>query len=446
MQARILFLSSAMLLSVPLVAQVEPSASGGGSAPTTNDDEAMTLPPQVSGSFYPSEVGDLQRQNLLSIGLIFITSYDDNVLTGETARAVGAESFSILPTVSLSTLTGRANGILSYSPGFQFYHPTSDLNHVTQNLLASFSYRMSPRTSVGVSDSFSQNSTVFSQPYTFAGTTISGSGEQMGPVVLLPYANQLSDTTDAHIGYQISRTAMIGASGSFGIFDLSNDAQGQGLYNSASAGGSVYYDRRLGRSQYFGVNYRYEKTDTNPIASTTVSQYGTVFYTFYPSRSFSLSVSGGPEYTTTTAHGIAEIDTWAPSIVASGGWHNLRTNLAVSYARSVSTGWGLLGSFKSDNASLSGQREFTRKFIGGISGNYSNTRNETPVLANYNANGHLLLGRVGLTYRLAERFDVVGEYVRLHEDYGGIAVIAHNPDDDRVSVTFNYRFSRPLGR
>jgi hypothetical protein len=40
----------------------------------------------------------------------------------------------------------------------------------------------------------------------------------------------------------------------------------------------------------------------------------------------------------------------------------------------------------------------------------------------------------------------IAEYDRLHESYGNIPAIAANPDIDRVSISLNYQFTRPLGR
>lgn len=441
MLERISILIAALVLSVPLVAQVEPSATGG----TAENDEAMTLPPQVSGSFYPSSVGDQQRANLLTIGLIVTAAYDDNVLAGESTRPVSAESYTVWPTITLSTSTTRTHGSLAYSPGFRFYDPTSELNNVTQSATADFQYRLTPRTTLGLEDVFQQNSTVFSQPYTVAGATVSGSGESTSPIVILPYAGQVSDTTSARIAYQFSRAAMIGASGTFTTFNFSNKAQAQGLYDSNSGGGTVFYDRRLSAAQYMGVSYRYSISESSPFPSTTENHYGSVFYTIYPAKSFSLSFNGGPEYSTTTARGIAAIHTWVPNIGASAGWHTMRTNLALSYSRSITTGWGVLGAFTADTASLTAEYEFTRKLVGSISGNYANSKDTTPVITTYYANGHSLFGRTALEYRLGEHLSADAEYMHLHQNYG-IAGIANNPDDNRGSVSLNYRFLKPLGQ
>ena len=170
---RILFSLAVLVGSMPLWCQVEPSATGGSGA--ADDDSLMTLPPAISGSFYPSEVGSQERENLLSGGLLFTAAYDDNVLAGEGTGTIGAESYTILPNIEISTSTSRLRGSLNYSPGFMFFHPTTYLNQVTQDADADFQYRWTPHTTVAVQEVFRQNSTVFSEPYTLSGATISGS-------------------------------------------------------------------------------------------------------------------------------------------------------------------------------------------------------------------------------------------------------------------------------
>ena len=295
---RILFSLAVLVGSMPLWCQVEPSATGGSGA--TDDDSLMTLPPAISGSFYPSEVGSQERENLLSGGVLFTAAYDDNVLAGEGTGTIGAESYSILPNIEISTSTSRLRGSLNYSPGFMFFHPTTYLNQVTQNADADFQFRWTPHTTVAVQEVFRQNSTVFSEPYTLSGATISGSGGSGYPIVIAPYAGQISDSTSAHVGYQFSRSSMISASGNYSSFNFSNSTASQGLYNSHGGGGSGSYSRRFGRMQYLGLSYRYAISETTPYPSTTESQFATVFYSVRLSNSFSLSASGGPEYTTTS--------------------------------------------------------------------------------------------------------------------------------------------------
>ena len=183
-----------------------------------------------------------------------------------------------------------------------FYHPTTYLNQVTQNADADFRYRWTPHTTVSVQEVFRQNSTVFSEPYTFSGATISGSGGSGYPIVIAPYAGQISDSTSAHVGYQFSRSSMISTSGNYSSFNFSDSTASQGLYNSHGGGGSGSYSRRFGRMQYLRSSWVWIFRDN----SKPFDNRKPICYCFLQrplSNSFSLSASGGPEYTTTSVTG-----------------------------------------------------------------------------------------------------------------------------------------------
>ena len=297
--------------SIPLWCQVEPSASGGSGS--SDDDAPMALPPAIGGSFYPSEVGSQERENSLSGGLLFAAAYNDNVLAGEAIKPIAAESYNIVPNIALSTRTARLGGSLRYSPGFIFFHPTTELNDVTQNAAADFSVSLDAayvpwRTGVLSAEFNGLQRAVYRR-----GATISGSATPASPLVIIPYGGQIMDSTTGHVGYQFSRRSMISASGSFSSFHFSGTAISEGLNNSIGGGGGGSYSRRLTRTQYLGLSYRYSASTTNPYASTTDSHTGSVFYSIDLGKAFSLSVSGGPEYSTTAAPGITPIHTWAPS-------------------------------------------------------------------------------------------------------------------------------------
>lgn len=444
MLSRICSVLILLLVSTPLWCQVEPSASGGEGA--TDDDSLMPLSPEVSGSFFPSSVGSQSRSNTLSGEMIFIAAYYDNLVTGGTAKPVSGESYSIFPTIRLDQTTSRTHGSLSYSPGFSFYEPVTAFNQVNQNAHADFQYRLTPRITLSAQDVFEQNSSVFSQPYIYAGSTISASNEISSPVLIVPFLGQVVNSVSATVGYQFSRSAMIGGSGSYSIFDFSDNTQETGLYNSGTAGGSAFFSRRLTKNQFIGVRYGYYRTVTNPVAATTQTQSGSIFYTVSLPKRFFLSLSGGPEYSVTTLIGAPSSNTWGPGGGASLSWQRTRTNLAASYSRSIISGQGFLGTYTVDGVNLTAQYLLTRRLTTGLSGSYSNAKNATPLLSPGNATGHTLFGRASLEYAISEHMRVVGEYSRIHQSYGGIAEIANDPNADRVSVSLNYQFMRPLGR
>src|ERR1017187_8576925 len=168
-----------LLGTIPVWAQVQPAATGGGL-----DDERMQMPAPVSGETYPMTGTDEVRTNFLAMGVNFNTSYDDNVVENVSSKPVGDETYSISPTISLDELTTRQHRMFAYSAGFLFYEPTSALNSVQQSASARFQYRTSPRTTFTLSDGFQQSSNPFNQASSILGEPISGSPQPSNAVVI----------------------------------------------------------------------------------------------------------------------------------------------------------------------------------------------------------------------------------------------------------------------
>jgi hypothetical protein len=442
-----------LLITAPLWGQVEPSASGGSS--TQDDDSMMPLTPEVSGSFFPTE-GTSGRSNYLSGGVTFGAAYDDNLFTGPAGKPESAETYSIWPTIIYQQKTTRTGASFIYSPGFTFYEPITSDNSFTQNAAANFEYRLTQRATVTFQDVFEQNSSALAQPYNLAGATVSGTGQSATPFVIVPFASQVLDSTQAGLDYQYGRNGLIGGSGSYSIFHYPNLNQEPGLYNSSSEGGSGFYSRRLTPRQFLGASYRYSTSTTDGVSTPTTSgvststnsQTGSVIYTAFIAHQYTISISGGPEYstTTTTFPGFAPVHTWSPSGNASLAWQRTHLGAALTYSRAETSGQGLLGTYRADSATATFHWQMRPKWTSAVTASYANIKDSTPTIAFTSPNGHTIFGSTSLQYKISEHMTAIAEYDRLHESYGNIPAIAANPDIDRVSISLNYQFTRPLGR
>lgn len=239
---------------------------------------------------------------------------------------------------------------------------------------------------------------------------------------------------------------MIGGGGSFSVFRFSNATQDQGLYDSESYGGSGFYSRRFGSGHYLGVKYGYWRSTSDAYSTTTQSQSGSLFYSLSLGHAFSFSIAGGANYVTDSSQGYPTSNTWAPTGSASFGWQGRRTHAEATYARAVSTGWGFVGAYKTDTVGLSIGRQLGRRLNGAIAGNYADVQNLAVSATSSTQQGHQLFGRALLTYTLTEHMTVSADYTRVHQNYSGISEFATNPNADRVAVSLNYQFRRPLGR
>ncbi len=439
-----LLMCLAVLWALPSWSQVEPSANGG---PFSMDyDTAMMTPPPVSGDHFPTNVGSEARSNYLRGGIIFTADYNDNLMQLDSTRSVSDETYSILPSVSLSRNTSRQIETLDYTTGFRIYQHTSALNNLSQTGGAHYRYRISPYIALDVQDYFNQNSNAFNQSNPYSGGGVSGSTQSPSSVLIAPYQDQITNETSGGLNYQFAKDAMIGGRGNFGFVHYPKAGDSTGLYNSKTSQGSGFYSRRLSRGQYIGGIYQYSNTVTDPVETHTTTNGFNVFYTIFVSRTVSLSVMGGPQHYTSLQPPFPESSAWAPNVTGSVGWQTPRTNLAATYTRAVTGGGGLLGTFKSDTASASAQWEMTRTWSSGVGFDYSKRTSATPIFTVANEGGRSISGTISVRHRLTERLSAHAGYSHFNQSYGGISSLSQFPDSNRVFLSIAYNFTRPLGR
>jgi hypothetical protein len=426
-------------------AQVEPSATGNGGA--ASDESGMMTPPPVSGMSYANTSSSDARSNYLNANVTISPAYINNVLPGAGSSPVGDFTYSILPSISFDRSAPRRMEQFSYSPSFNFYQKTTSLDSIDQNASAAFEYRFNPEVALSLGDNFSRISNVFDSSYVFS-DSVTGSTLTPTPTVIAPFAQQMINIVNGVLSYQFGLNAMIGGGGSYTKFDFPNPADAAGLYNSNESGAEVFYNRRLSRAQYVGLDYNYGRILANPSNGAVETQVHTLrpFYTLYINRACSLSVSAGVDRTDATAPQAPESISWSPSVVASAGWQGSRGNIAGSYAHTVTSGGGLLGVYKSNEMSVSGGWRLARTWTGDISANYTSINSVTPLTVSSLTGGHTITVGGSVQHPIGERFSTSLQYQYLHENYGSIASIAADPDSNRVSFTFTYQFRKALGR
>ena len=435
---------AAIIVTTPVLAQVEPGATGG--AATDNDTQMMT-PAPVSGEAYPTTFSSNARSNYLSLGVSANGAYVNNVLPGSTTTPVNDATFSIAPTLTLSRSTPRQHTDLSYSPSFLLYEPTTALNTINQGGSVAVAYRFSEQVSVSLEDYFYRTSNVFDQSYTFSNGGIAGSTQAPTTTVIAPFATQLANTVHGILSYQFGRDGMVGGGGSYSITNFPNPANSSGLSNSNATGASAFYNRRLSRAQYFGLEYEYGHITTNGLNSqSTIDTHSLLpFYTRYLTRAISFSVVAGIEHTDVTLTQSPETQSWSPSVEASMGWRSSRVAFAANYAHTITSGGGLLGAFNSNGGGGTFTCRLTSNWSGAASANFVRTSDVSPQTVAY-AGGTTITGQASLSRAIGEHFNVEFGYQRLHQDYSGLAVISHNPDSDEGFGRISYQFRKPLGR
>jgi hypothetical protein len=435
-----------LLSAVPLWSQEDANATPSESS-TSADDTRMVTPPPVSGAAYPTETISESRSNYLLGGLTFNSTYTDNLLGGGAAKPVSDISYSVWPSIDLNQVTPRLHTDLTYSPGFTFYQHTSSYNQANQNVGIDFRYRLTQHVTLSIVDSLHKYSNVFNQPDLLTATPVSGFAQSPTVAVIAPLANQLNNTGNVQLTYQFSRDAMVGANGTFTNLNYANTASADGLYDSASRGGSAFYSYRLAKRHYLGAAYQYQQILAYPTGGQTQIQTQTAFafYTVYLKPTLSVSISGGPQHWDIVQPSPAPHN-WSPAATASVGWQARYTVLSGSYSRMVSGGGGLAGAYHTDLAAGSFRQLLTRNWNAGVTAGYSLYQGLDPLLSFFNIGGHTVTGSASVQRRIGEHFQAELGYTRLHQGYGDIAAVSAFPNVNREWVSISYQFARPLGR
>lgn len=433
---------------IPAWSQVETTDTGNEAATNSDAGAQMLTPPPVSGESYPTAYAGAERSNYLRGGLTFNTTHTDNALFGLTSNPVSDISYSVWPTIALDKRTSRLHFEATYSPGFTIYQKTTSRNSANQSVNLDFEYRLSPHVTLSLRDTFSKTSDVFSQPDLLTATPVPGSAQAPAIAVIAPLADQLSNAGNGTLTYQFSRSSMVGIGGNVTNLHYPDPSQVPGLFDSNSTGGSAFYSYRLSKKQYMGAQYRYERILAYPTGGQYETQTHTVylFYTIYLKPTLSLSFSGGPQYADVPQPPLPNLRSWSPAASASFGWQAHHTNIAGSYSRLISGGGGLIGAFHSNTANASVSQQLARSWNVGATAVYSMYTNVTPFFILSGSGGHTVSGSASLRHTFGEHLNASLGYTRLHQGYGGIALISNAPDTNNEWVSISYIFARPIGR
>jgi hypothetical protein len=444
MLARICF-ALLLVACVPAWCQEDASKVEIGSA--SDQDAPMLVPPPVSVMAYSTTFKGETESNILSGGLGFTTAWSSNVAWG--TQPVSDVIYSLFPTLALDKTTYRSHLVLDYAPGFTFYQRTTSLNQETQNASMKFEYQLTPNLIANIHEGFLKTSNPFDQPNPLAATPVTGALPTAGIAIIAPAADLLNNSTGAQLTYQMGADSMIGGGGNYNTLNYLSSDQSAGLYDSRSAGGSLFYSRRFHGKDYFGVSYQYQNSlSFQQSAPSTETQTQTVFlfFTMFLKPSLSISFSGGPQHYSSVQALLPAAASWQPMTMVSMNWQGERTAFSASYARTVSGGGGLNGTYHSNNAGAAFSWRVSRNWTTGVSAGFSNYEDLTPNFVLSSPGGHTLSGTVSAQRTLGEHANIQFGYNWAQQNYPNILTVSSTPNINRVFATINFTFSKPLQR
>jgi len=437
-----------LFLSTTMLSQEDANVREADTGP--DDAAPLQAPPPVSGSAYATSFTSETESNYLRGGLTIGGAYSNNIARSGASNPIAGGSFSLWPTIALDKNTSRGHYLVNYSPGFTFYPSTSALNQGSQIVAADLQYRLSPNSTVNVQESFQKTSNIFNQPNPLSATVVSGSAPTPIQAVVPPIGNQLSNSANVQLTYQLDECSMIGASGTFSSLHFSIPGEALGLSNSNSAAGSAFYSRRLHGKYSVGANYQFQAFDSyqpgTQSGTNTHTQTQTIFLflSILLRPTLTLSLSAGPQHVTTSQRPLPPETSWSPLTMASVNWQGSRTSLAASYSRIVSGAGGLNGAYHSNSVNASARWQMTRTWSGGIGGSYALYQTVNPLFVLASSGGHILTGTASIEHMIGEHLRASFGYSWVHQNYTGVTAISNLPNTSRGFVTISYTFSRPL--
>jgi predicted porin len=155
----------------------------------------------------------------------------------------------------------------------------------------------------------------------------------------------------------------------------------------------------------------------------------------------SISFFAGPQHSNNYGGGLIPVNSWSPTYGGSFGWQSGNTSLALSASRSISAGGGLQGAVRSANVNASVRRQLAKALSAQLSAFYSKNT-VLGALPQFSDGGHTTSGTVSLNRQVQENLDLTLAYTRLQQKYSNIATFSSAPNQNRVSISLSYQFTR----
>jgi hypothetical protein len=431
-----------------------------GDQPSSANSNTPWLPNAVNGevgrlAFVP----EMGRVNLLSAGVNFGSSYDDNTFSNN-ANPVGNLNFMVTPNISIQESRVRTLWGLAYTPGFAWNQRLSSRNETNHNLDFNFQYRITERLTTRIRDTFNDSTTSYDRIY--LNPVVPGGNllYQPNQSVVTPLAKRLSNLVDLDLLYQLGELTTIAVSGNFNKLHF-HDAENNGLVqliDSETGGGQVSLMKRLSGRHSIGVTYNFEKiASLAQIRDHTTTQSVLGFYTIDLKPHVTLSLFAGPDRTITNDRftfvlgpfliPVSTTDQrWLVDEGATFAWQGMRNSISANFIHHVSDGGGLVGAVQTYTVNAGVRRQFASRWTGDVGLSYGNN---DPLSSLYGNSFSAITASAGFQKSLGERLSVGLRYARSYQAFQNTARTfpgSTNSDHNQAYFTISYQFTHPLGR
>jgi hypothetical protein len=415
------------------------------------EDQPVSPPPLLNGQGpSPAFQSETVRTNYLLGGLSFTGASTDNVLLSST-HPESDFSYQVQPYISFSETTARTNWDVSLAAGLIAHQRLTTENQFAKSVVLDFTYRLSPKLSLKLSDAFMDTNALFSTSNLGTSGSSTGVVEQSNNTLLVPYSQRtVTNASLAELSYELSPSSSVGLRGGFSILEYpgsSPNAEFGSLYDTQTYLAEVFYNRHVSSSQWVGVTLRTQRFDTS-IANTETDSL-LLYYSLKISPNINLSFFAGPEYYDTRVSsdnvaptGLFQGHQWTSAEGATVSWQSERTSVAATYSRQLSDGGGLYQAVILESASASLRHQWGRGLELKLAFTYAanDPLLSSPVESGYNLHG--VSGLCELQERFNRNFLLRVGYARQRQEWPGSQGAA---TANLSWVSVSYSFSHLLG-
>jgi hypothetical protein len=460
-----------LILCIPnmAVAQGEPRQESEGVSSTSarpqntelpgaEQSPAVTQGPPTYGKAEKaglSYAGTPAPRNILLLGFSSGSSYDDNIFANNQNR-VGDVDFLFGPNLSLHR-DGRILALaLSYQPYFRIYRRVSEPNAVDQTLALDATYQATPRFSLRARGSAYYTTGLFQPSQNGDFVPGLGSPSSLNSTIYTPVTRELTWSSRGDATYLVRAHDSIGVFAGDSRLDFMGQVYSAGnLYNTEERQAGLLYEHRLSPHTTFGTNYLFEDIRFG-VDSRTLVHSVFLSYAQQVSRSVTLSVFGGPQYTRLHEIVILPFGPFRFQLpLFQVGWYwSLggtltkqlnETVVQLTAQRQVSNGGGFVGAVVGSSAVASIRRRLPWRWDATWSGSYA--RNTSVASGSYASEFQSETAGFSLARSLGESLSFSVGYNYLRQRGTGQLPYFASFDRNLYSAQLSYRFHQiSLGR
>jgi hypothetical protein len=381
--------------------------------------------------------------NSMDAGITIATMYTDNARLTETG-AISNTSFRFEPNIAFHRNTARTVLSLNAWGGLLVNQELPEQNQAAENATLGVTYRFTPYKSIRISENFLNSNGLFADGLSSPSV---GAIQGANPSVFT-YAQFMSNTALAEFNWQFTEDSIVGARGTYyrsWYPDSSPQTTFGQLFGNDSISVESFYNYRFSARQWAGLLARAQRFKTEDSGAKADTLTALLLYAFNITPHMTLSLFGGPEYSDVTGRQFEgelittlRLHDLQPAGGATFDWQAQRRSATISFVHQISDGAGL-----GSTVTLSSVDGVFRQMLGAgqmIEGGLTYSQNNPTVSGQPNFNSYSI--RAIFTRQLGRSCSIWFGYGR---DEFSEVTRSGATSANRVSVSFIYRFTRPLG-